>query len=53
MTRQELIEELQAAIDALHSPTLPERGGTAENLAYRRGVRDAYVKVLEALDELE
>lgn len=49
-----VIEELQAAIRALEPPflALPERGETAEQMAYRRGVRDAYTKVLTVLSEL-
>jgi hypothetical protein len=47
-----IIEELQAAVRALEPPflALPERGETAEQMAYRRGLRDAYTKVLIALN---
>jgi hypothetical protein len=46
-----LIEELEQAIRMLEPPFLglPEHGWTPERLAYRRGARDAYAAVLEAL----
>ncbi|HEY1441361.1 MAG TPA: hypothetical protein VGF65_11095 [Mycobacterium sp.] len=60
MTRAELIADLQAAVRALEPPfleppflALPEHGFTTENLAYRRGARDAYTKVLVVLMEPE
>jgi hypothetical protein len=48
-----IIADLEVAIDALAPPflALPEHGYTAEVLAYRRGVRDAYSVVLKALGE--
>jgi hypothetical protein len=56
MTDAELrhvIEELQEAVRALEPPflALPERGETAEQMAYRRGARDAYVAVVTALTD--
>ena len=49
----EVIEKLEFAIKALEPPflALPEDGHTIESLAYRRGLRDAYQKVLDALKE--
>jgi hypothetical protein len=47
----QIIAELQAAVNVLAPPflALPERGETAVTLAYRRGVRDAYIAVIAAL----
>jgi hypothetical protein len=54
MTKAELIEQMEAAVKALEPPflALPELGQTAEQMAYRRGVRDAYRAALEAIAEL-
>jgi hypothetical protein len=46
-----LVAELEEAVRKLEPPflALPERGETAETLAYRRGARDAYQAVIALL----
>jgi hypothetical protein len=56
MNREDLcriIDELKEAIKALEAPflALPEHGLSSESEAYRRGARDAYILVLEALSK--
>jgi hypothetical protein len=49
----DLIADLEEALRQLEPPflALPERDETAEALAYRRGARDAYQAVLDALKD--
>jgi len=49
-----IIQGLRDAIRQLEPPflALPEDGDTPETLAYRRGARDAYKNVLDALENL-
>jgi hypothetical protein len=48
-----VIEQLRQAIKELEPPflALPEAGGNPVILAYRRGARDAYQRVLDTLLE--
>lgn len=48
-----IIEQLKEAAAELEPPflALPEHGHTPESLAYRRGARDAYLQVIEALEK--
>ena len=49
-----MLSELQEAADNLKPPflALPEEMST-EQAAYRRGARDAYLKVIEAIKEIK
>jgi hypothetical protein len=49
-----IVAELEAAISQLEPPflALPERGETAEALAYLRGARHAYQTVIAALEAI-
>lgn len=49
-----VIKGLEDAVKKLEPPflALPERDETAETLAYWRGARDAYQKVIDTLREL-
>lgn len=55
MTLAETIQGLEAAIKGLEPPflALPEQGWSAEKLAYQRGARAAYGKVLACLKEID
>lgn len=49
-----ILAALKDAVKGLEPPflALPERGKTVESLAYQRGARDAYLAVIDALEEL-
>ena len=51
---ESIIRELEQAAESLTPPfmTLPEDGVSGEKLAYRRGARDAYIKVVASLREI-
>lgn len=50
-----IIEELEEAVKALDPPflALPEDGWTLEKLAYQRGMKDAYTKVVVELRKVK